>query len=641
MRPRIPPAVPPAAVVLLALAASAPGQPGESPLPADLFGPGPGQDVLSVQTRLSQDRIRPGDRFRVAVVLTPKPPYHVNSHRPLGTDLVPTTVSLTGEGLTVEQVLYPPGERKKLSYGTLDLYVGRTVIVARLAAADTLSGEEGTLRGKVAYQACDDSTCLFPTETAVTIRIPLAPAGAAVTATHADLFAAVESRPTETRATTAPATQPERPAGAAPGGFGEWLEQVLRGDNLALQLAAMFLLGLFLNATGCTLPALGLTLAFFGNQAQGRLGRQFALAAAFSGGMLVLFAALGGISVAFGVAFTVIYQHPWAVALLALVIVVFSGSLFGFYTINPPQAVYKVAGGRAGLGGAFVMGLLAVILAIPCTAGFLFGIFSYCQGLTKTFGSAAAAPRVLGVWLLVGVGMASPFLVLALSPQLTRRLPKTGHWTELVKKSFGFLLLIVAAYTAKSLLPAYGFEVLSGAIVLAWGAFVGLYGWEKVSSRSGRAAALVLGVAIMAAGTWGVLLPNLSAAAGPASATADASHTRWTAYTAEVLEQAKRDGRPVVLKVTADWCAICKELERTVYADRRVIAESRRDGGVLFVKADVTRADAPFNEVIRRRGLGGPPQTFLYNARGEQVDRLQKYTAEGLLERIRALRAGQ
>lgn len=597
--------------ILMTLAIAAPSL-GQSETPGFLDDLNQDKAAVKIEVFASQDKVRPGDSFQVAVVVTPQHPFHINSNQPLDQDYVATAVSLRAEGVTVDSIAYPSGVVTGKGADKLDLYVERTVIVATLTASDALSGETLAITGKLDYQACEESQCLIPTSEPISLNVQIAPAGSEIVATHAELFVIVSQ----------PAAEVEAEGG---GGVFDALNKLLTGGNVAVQLAAMFLLGLCINLTGCTLPSLALTMGFFSNQAEGKIGRQVTLAAAFSAGMLAFFAVMGGISVGVGVGFSAIYQYPLAVGALVAIIVVFSGSLFGFFTLSPPKAIYKVAGGHTGLAGAFGMGLVAVVIAIPCTAGFLVGIMGYCANLGGNW------PLIIGVWLLVGLGMSAPFVILAMIPTLTKRVPRGGDWTELIKKGFGFVLLIVAAYQAKSMLPPGGFEVITGAIIFAWGAFIALYGWDKIKHPVGRAAVLVIGVIVIATAILGFLLPNVGGTEAP--------HSAFVDHSPQVIARAKADGRPVLIKVTAKWCSICQKQERTIYRDPRVIAESRRPGGVLFVKADVTDADSPARREMHRLHTDAPPMTLFYDADGKEVKpRLANYTAEQLLERIRKLR---
>ena len=602
-----------AALMVMAIAATSPGQSETPGFLDDLLDGANRNKAVKVEVFASQDKVRPGDSFQIAVVVTPLHPFHINSNRPLDQDYVATVVSLQAEGITVKSIAYPPGVLTGIGANRLDLYVERTVIVATLTASDALSGETLAITGKLDYQACEDLRCLRPTFEPISLNVTIAPAGSEVVATHAELFVIVSQ----------PAVEAETEDGG--GGVFDALNKLLTGGNVAVQLVAMFLLGLCINLTGCTLPSLALTVGFFSNQAEGKIGRQVTLAAAFSAGMLAFFAVMGGISVGIGVGFSAIYQYPMAVGALVAIIVVFSGSLFGFYTLSPPKAIYKVAGGHTGLMGAFGMGLVAVVIAIPCTAGFLVGIMGYCANLGGNW------PLIIGVWLLVGLGMSAPFVILAMIPTLTKRVPRGGDWTELIKKGFGFVLLIVAAYQAKSMLPPGGFEVITGAIIFAWGTFIALYGWDKIKHPAGRAAVLVIGILVVAIAIIGFLLPNVGGTEAP--------HAAFVDHSPQVIARAKADGRPVLIKVTAKWCSICQEQERTIYRDPRVIAESRRPGGVLFVKADVTLADSPARREMHRLGTDAPPMTLFYDSSGKEVKpRLANYTTEQLLERIRKLR---
>jgi thiol:disulfide interchange protein DsbD len=180
--------------------------------------------------------------------------------------------------------------------------------------------------------------------------------------------------------------------------------------------------------------------------------------------------------------------------------------------------------------------------------------------------------------------MALPYAVIVLVPSLLQRIPKPGTWMELFKKSTGFLLFLIAAKLTLAALPKDRLlSVLTYGIVFSFC----LWMWSKwvgFSTPAGKkwAVRLIALVIAVAAGLW--LLP---AAARPSEAQID-----WQEYDRDTVQEATAQGRPVLLKFTADWCTNCKVVERQVYYDTQV-AELIRKKNVLPIKADTTLFDYP------------------------------------------------
>jgi len=207
----------------------------------------------------------------------------------------------------------------------------------------------------------------------------------------------------------------------------------------------------------------------------------------------------------------------------------------------------------------------------------------------------------------VGVGMAAPYLLLSAFPELARRFPRTGPWSELIKQLMGFLLLGVAVYFAR---PFY--ERYAGTTAFWW-AMMGIVGAAAIflvvrtmmltGRLSGRLAAVAVAV-LMIAPVLGLTLrltnPPLA----------------WQEYTPEALAEARASGRTVLVEFTATWCTNCQALEATVFHDPAVV-QAIRQHNVLALRADVTYDDAPGWKLLgKASGAGGAiPLTEIYSPR--------------------------
>jgi thiol:disulfide interchange protein len=184
--------------------------------------------------------------------------------------------------------------------------------------------------------------------------------------------------------------------------------------------------------------------------------------------------------------------------------------------------------------------------------------------------------------MVIGVGMAAPYAVLTSMPALLGRMPKAGQWMEIFKQAVGFVLLFIAIWLIAVLPPGRRTNVLYFALVLGfcvwmWG------GWVSYNTKALRKVVVRVAAVALALLAGLALLPQQ-----------DASERRidWQPYDAGLIETTKAQGKPVLIKFTADWCLSCKVVERTVYGDKE-IAELLREKNVLAIKGDTTVKDYP------------------------------------------------
>jgi len=345
---------------------------------------------------------------------------------------------------------------------------------------------------------------------------------------------------------------------------------------LALGLA--LLAGLLLNVMPCVWPVLPLIVMRVVEQAKRGRGRAVVMGLAFCLGIVLFFAALAGLNIGLRVfAHTVLqwgdqFRNPVFVGFMALLLVVMALFMFGVFTVTVPASVAGKAGQGKGYLGSVGMGFLAAILSTPCSFGILATVFAWAQ----------TQPLYLGTLtiMLIGVGMAIPYAVLTSMPGLLDRLPRAGRWMELLKQAIGFVLLVIAVKLLGALPQDRRMDVLYFAVILSagvwvWGGWVG-YGTAALRKWLVRIVAVVL----VAAAGWVFLGP-------PAP-----ELIHWQPYDAAVVDNARAQGRAVLIKFTADWCLSCQVVDKTVYR-RKDIAELIEQKGVLAVKADTTARDYP------------------------------------------------
>jgi thiol:disulfide interchange protein DsbD len=415
---------------------------------------------------------------------------------------------------------------------------------------------------------------------------------------------------------------------AAPMGAGadaSALGSALQDGRFWPVVGAFFLAGILLSFTPCVLPMLPIVSSIIaGHGAAVSRGRGFALAAAYSLGMAVVYTALGVAAGLAGEGLAAAFQTPWVLALFAAGLVALALSMFGVYELRLPSAFTnrmadvstRLPAGR--VAGVLAMGGVSALIVSPCVAAPLAGALVY---LSQTH----------DVWLggtalfSLAAGMSVPLLLVGASAGAL--LPRAGPWMDEVKAFFGLLLLGVALYTVQIVLPPGLVLALWGALFIA-GALLLVPPMRRAAGAAARplwrraAAALlaIVGIAQLigaAAGGTDPLQPLAPFAAERRAQASSGTPVFVPVASVEALDAALRTaGRPVILDFYADWCVSCKEMERYTYSDPAVQAKL---GRALLLKADVTRNNADDRALLKRFGLFGPPGTIFFDAKGEEV----------------------
>ena len=365
--------------------------------------------------------------------------------------------------------------------------------------------------------------------------------------------------------------------------------------------------GVILNLMPCVLPVLSLkavSLAQGGGQAR----RQ---ALWYTAGVLASFAAVGAAALALRQAGLALgwgfqLQQPGVIAALALVMVAIGLSMSGVVTFGASLAgTGQSLTEKSGPAGDFFTGVLAVVVASPCTAPFM--------GTALAFAFAASPAVAILVFVFLGLGLALPFLLIGFVPALAKRLPRPGAWMDTFKQVLAFPMYLTAVWLLWVLAKQRGADaiglVLVGAVVLA----LGLWWWEKARWRE-RTLPRVLAAGLVLASLWTVVVVQRM----PTPERAAAAETGVVAYSAESLAQLRRDGRVVFVNMTADWCVTCKANEKAVLA-RDGFRTALDAAGAVYMKGDWTDVDPAITAFLESHGAVGVPLYVVYPRKGEPV----------------------
>jgi thiol:disulfide interchange protein len=566
----------------------------------------------------------PGYPARIAARVTIEDGWHINSHEPTFEWLIPTRLRLElPEGWAEPTLTYPEHEMQTFGFAdeAVAVYDGEVVILAELTVPEGVTEDSMTIEGVLGYQACDHDSCDPPNEARASLELTLGGMGEPA---NEALFAKDDGDTTGAF------------AGGRPG-----------DPSLAGMLLLGVLGGLILNLMPCVLPVLSLKV--FGlvkSAGQGR-GAMTGGALATAAGILLSFLGLAvaailarqaGAAVGWGVQF----QNPAFVIFLLVVVVLFCLNLWGLFEIPLPRFVARAAsatggaGGREGVVGHLFSGFFATLMATPCSAPFL--------GTAIAFALAQPAPTIIAIFAAVGVGMALPYLVLAVVPGAAGLLPKPGPWMDGLRRVMGFFLAAAAVWLLYVLGSQVSLESRAWIELTLLG--IALMVWMQHRLRTGgsrgpwlrRGAGFgVVALAVVA------LLVGVRADEARASGSLDLDEAvegkiAWIEFDRAAAEEMAAAGRLVFVDVTADWCFTCKVNERLVLETEPMRkAFERLD--VVAMKADWTNRNDEIGAFLADHGKYGIPFYLLYRPGQEPHVFGELITQEGVIGVLEAAEA--
>lgn len=390
--------------------------------------------------------------------------------------------------------------------------------------------------------------------------------------------------------------------------------------SLWRMLLYAFIGGLILNVMPCVLPVISLKILGFVNQSKESPARVRLLGMLYGAGVVVSFLVLAGVVIGVKSAgelasWGMQMSNPQFVVLLTVLIMLVALNLFGLFEVTL-GSVGAAAGSVAtweGAGGAFFNGVLATVLATPCTAPFL------APALGFAFTQTAAV--IVLMFVTVALGLAFPYVVLSWNPKLLRFLPKPGLWMEKFKVAMGFPMLATAVWLFSVSIEYYGGRVLwFGIFLIVIAMAVWVFGefFQRGTGRRGLAlgiaGALTLGGVVFGLEgqmQWRTPTDPLAAKAGVVQDFPGG--IRWHRWSPEAVAEAREAGQPVLVDFTAKWCITCIANKKTsidIESVRAVMA----DKNFKAFRADYTRRPDYITEELRDRGRAGVPLVLVFPA---------------------------
>ncbi|AIK90646.1 protein-disulfide reductase DsbD [Glaesserella parasuis] len=487
-------------------------------------------------------------------------------------------IAISSNNAKLGEPQFPTAERYQDEFfGEVEIYRNQLTIPVALEA-------NATGQVVVRYQGCTKGFCYPPEE--VTLDLQAATSADNVAKNTADVTAISIAQPKAEQ---------------------NQLAETLAENRLAIFW--FFVLGLGLAFTPCVLPMLPLLSAIvIGSKQRPNSLRAFLLSLSYVQGMAVTYTLLGLLVAAIGLPFQVALQSPPVLIGLSLLFILLAMSMFGLFTLQLPhrwqQKLNQLSQQQQGgsFFSVFVMGMIAGLVASPCTSAPLSGALLYVaqSGDLLTGGLAL---------YLLALGMGIPLMLVTLFGN--RILPKSGDWLLKVKTLFGFVMLALPVFLLSRVLPTFIEPLLWSALAIAFLLWLNeqcnsLNGWKKVLRL------LVLATLVVASKPW------LDLAWQPTLANQTQSNHFKRIHSLAELEQqlAANKGKKVMLDLYADWCVACKEFEKYTFVDPKVQAKLAE---MAVLQIDMTKNSRENDELMKHFQVLGLPTILFFDEQGREL----------------------
>jgi thiol:disulfide interchange protein DsbD len=399
------------------------------------------------------------------------------------------------------------------------------------------------------------------------------------------------------------------------GGLEAPFRAALESGNYAPALGLVFAAGLATSLTPCVYPMIVITVSVFGARQAKTRAEGAMLSTAFVLGIAAVMTPLGTIAGATGGIFGAALSNPFVLVGLAVLFLVLAAGMFGGFEMNLPASLQNRLAQVGGIGGkgAFALGMVSALIAAPCTGPVLAFLLTWI-GTTGNvaFGALSMFVYALGLGLLFWV--VGTFAV---------ALPKSGRWLEWVKSVFGVVMVVMALYYLKPLLPLplpvekTQWVVVAGLVLLGAGL---LGGAIHLTFHGPLGRRVRKGVAIGAAVAGSFLLVSYAEALPPGA------KIQWLKDYSDARALAQAESRPLLVDFGADWCGACKELERVTFSDPRVVAACQARGFVP-VHVDLTSSENVDENAAALDGYDqrGLPLVVFHDRKGDEIARITQF----------------
>lgn len=376
---------------------------------------------------------------------------------------------------------------------------------------------------------------------------------------------------------------------------------VLYGWAMIGTLLGIFAGGMALNLTPCVYPLIPITISYFGGRRDRR--QLIGHGLCYIGGLSITNSVLGVVAALTGGLMGAMLQNPLVLAFVATILILLATSLFGLWELRMPSGLMQAASkSYAGYFGTLFMGLTMGVVAAPCIGPFVLGLLTWVASMGSPW---------LGfiVFFTLSLGLGLPLFFLAIFSGNLNRLPRSGEWMLWVRKLMGWVLVGMAVYFIRPILPGMAGDLFPAIVALSAGLHLG---WIDKTKAGFRVFDWIKTAAGIAAVVIATLMIGNWLMQGPA--------VIWQPYSDQLLTESKNANRPVIIDFSADWCSPCRELDAVTFHHPEVVKQTERH--FTLIKVDVTQGGDPVHDrLLRLYNVKGVPTIVFLDAQGrEQLD---------------------
>jgi len=390
--------------------------------------------------------------------------------------------------------------------------------------------------------------------------------------------------------------------------------------NLFYALLLAFLGGMILNLMPCVFPVLAIKVFSFVKLAHETKSKVLTHSIAYTVGVVGSMLALASVVVGLKVAGTQVgwgfqFQEPLFIVALAAILVLFALNLFGVFEVS--LGIQTKKSNEHTLRQSVGEGVLAVVLATPCSAPFL--------GTAVGFALSASYLTIFLIFFALGLGLAFPFVVMTLVPGMAKLLPRPGQWMIVFKQVLGFVLIGTTVWLVWILGQSTGVNGVTRLLIFLTILSLGAWAFGQVQFKDGRTKWLVSGVMALLVAFTGYATLSFSEATQVAN-----YDSSWEVWSHERVDTEIQKGSVVFVDFTADWCITCKVNEGAVL-NQTAVETAFKEHSVVKLKGDWTRRDEEIRKVLESFGKGGVPLYLVYGPGLDEVLVLPEILTEKLV----------